>query len=389
MPPFDPQNARPQTIAAQALRQNESAAERRFITPPIDISATYERDADNAYSTGYCYGRDDNATIRHCQEVLTRLENGASAAIFGSGMAAATTAFLALPRPAHIIVPQIMYWCLRDWLKHDALSHGLLVSFADMCDPGAVHAAIRPGVTKMIWAETPSNPLWGITDIKACAKLAHDAGAILVVDSTAATPVLTRPIELGADAVMHSATKYLNGHSDVIAGALVFAHDSDFAREVRRLRRSHGAILSPRDGALLLRGMRTVHLRVAQQCQSAMMIAAHFSSHHAVSTVLYPGLDTHPGHEIAKAQMNGGFGGMLSIRIKAGEVAAIAVAANVKLWRRATSLGSVESLIEHRASIEGPGTPCPPDLLRLSTGIEAPQDLIADLESALDAVPSG
>ncbi len=383
--PFDPLKAKPSTIAAQALRRHETTAERRRITPPIDISTTYERDADNAYSSGYCYGRDDNATIRHGEEVLARLEGGATAALFGSGMAAAITAFLALPRPAHIIVPKVMYWCLRDWLKNDAPGHGLEVSFADMSDLDQLRGALRPGATKMIWIETPSNPLWGITDIAGCTAIAHEAGAIVAADSTVTTPVLTRPIELGVDVVMHSATKYLNGHSDVIAGALVFAKDDAFAAEARRLRKALGAVLSPRDGALLLRGMRTLHLRVAQQCQSAMTLARHFSNHTAIAQVLYPGLETHRGHDLAAKQMHGGFGGMLSVRVKAGEAAAIAAAAQVKLWRRATSLGSVESLIEHRASIEGAGSPCPPDLLRLSTGIEAVEDLIADLESALDA----
>ena len=372
---------RPQTIAAQALADHVTGG--NAIIQPIDITTTYERDPDNAYSSGYCYARCDNATIRQGEDVLTRLENGATALLFGSGMAAATTAFLALPRPAHVIAPTVMYWALRHWLANDAPLHGIEVSFADMRDLDAIRAATCPGRTKMIWIETPANPTWDIIDIAACATIAHEAGAVIGVDSTVSTPVLTQPIALGADVVMHSATKYLNGHSDVLAGALVFAKNHTYSNKAQRLRKSLGAMLSPRDGALLLRGMRTLHLRVTHQCHSALTIARHFNSHHAISSVLYPGLETHRGHDLARRQMSGGFGGMLSIRIRAGEAAAVNVAANVKLWRRATSLGGVESLIEHRASIEGDGTPCPVDLLRLSVGVEAVSDLIDDLESAL------
>jgi cystathionine gamma-synthase len=237
----------------------------------------------------------------------------------------------------------------------------------------------------MIWLETPANPLWTISDIKGAADIARGAGAVLAVDSTVATPVLTRPIEHGADLVMHSATKYLNGHSDVIAGALAFARRDDYFERAVRVRKMLGGILGPLEAFLLLRGMRTLHVRVARQCETALALARHFERDPRVSHVLYPGLAGAADHGLAKRQMAGGFGGMLSIRVRGGEAAAIRTAANVRIWKRATSLGGVESLIEHRASIEGPGTPCPSDLLRLSAGLEDVGDLIADLDRALGA----
>jgi cystathionine gamma-synthase len=225
--------------------------------------------------------------------------------------------------------------------------------------------------------------LWGISDIDGAARIAHAAGALLVVDSTCATPVFTRPLTLGADVVMHSATKYLNGHSDVLAGALCFAREDGLVSRVRRIRQSHGLILHPFEAFLLTRGLRTLHLRVRAAAANALELANRLSNHAAVSAVLYPGLPHHPGHEVARRQMPGGFGGMLSIRVRGGAAAAIAAAARVALWKRATSLGGVESLIEHRASIEGAGSPCPPDLLRLSAGIEDVEDLWRDIDRAL------
>ncbi len=252
----------------------------------------------------------------------------------------------------------------------------------------ALRAAVRPAATRLVWAETPANPLWSMTDIAGAAEIAHQAGALLAVDSTTATPVLTRPIELGADIVMHSATKYLNGHSDVIAGALTTARDDEFWQRLVAGRSSGGAILGSLEAYLLLRGMRTLHLRVERACHSAMRLAEAMAANPNVAEVLYPGLPSHPGHAIAARQMAGGFGGMLSIRVSGGEAAAIAAAAQVEVWKRATSLGGVESLIEHRASIEGAGSPVPSDLLRLSVGIEDPGDLIADLEAALSRARS-
>ena len=276
-----------------------------------------------------------------------------------------------------------MYWSLRKWLGGMAARWGLSVDFVDMSDLEALTGAVQPGRTKLVWIETPANPLWTITDIAAAAEIAHGCGAFLAVDSTVATPVLTRPLAHGADFVMHSATKYLNGHSDVIAGALVAARDDDFWQRVRAVRAEVGGVLGPFEAAQLLRGMRTLYLRVERSCASAQTIAERLAGHDAVAEVLYPGLARHRGHTVAARQMQGGFGGMLSIRVKNGAEAAIGVAARVRIWKRATSLGGVESFIEHRASIEGPDTPVPDDLLRLSVGVEDPQDLIADLEQAL------
>jgi cystathionine gamma-synthase len=371
----------PETIAAQAGGIVDAAT--GAVVPPIHVATTFVRDADNQYRRGYCYGRSDNATVRQVEDVLTGLEQGGATLMFASGMAAAATTFLALERPAHIVAPMAMYWGLRQWLAEDAPDHGIEATFVDAGDPTALRAAIRPERTRLVWMETPSNPLWTVTDIAEVARIAHAAGALLAVDSTVPTPVLTRPIGLGADLVLHSATKYLNGHSDVVAGAIVFAHAGAAFERAARLRTMLGSILGSFEAALLLRGMRTLHVRVRHQCASAMTIARHFRHHPAIERVLYPGLPTHPGHAIAARQMNGAFGGMLSMRLKGGEAAAIASAAAMQVWKRATSLGGVESLVEHRSSIEGAGSPCPSDLLRFSVGLEDVGDLIADIEQSL------
>jgi cystathionine gamma-synthase len=331
------------------------------------------------------YARADNPAFDQAEQVLCALEGGVQALVFSSGMAAATAVFLALAPGDHVVVPKVMYWSLRNWLTGFASGWGLEVELVDATDPAALRAAIRPGKTRLVWIETPANPLWTVTDIAAAAEAAHAAGALLAVDSTVATPILTRPLALGADLVMHAATKYLNGHSDVIAGALVTRADDAHWQRVRQVRAQVGATLGSFEAFLLVRGMRTLHLRVRAACRSAERIAARFARHPQVAAVLYPGLPDAAGHAVAQAQMNGGFGAMLSIRVHGGEAAAIAVAARVALWKRATSLGGTESLIEHRASVEGAGSPVPTDLLRLSVGLEHVDDLIADLEQALAA----
>jgi cystathionine gamma-synthase len=371
------------TLLAQAMGKVD--AQTKGVVPPIHVTTTFVRDVDNQYRTGNIYGRPDNDTVREGEAIVAMLEGAAEAMLFGSGMSAATAIFLALAPGDHIVAPKVMYWSMRNWLANDAAAWGIEADFADMSDLAALRAALRPGQTKIVWAETPGNPLWTITDIEQAAAIAHTAGAKLCVDSTGATPILTQPLALGADIVMHSATKYLNGHSDVIAGALATAAPDTFWARVRRVRATLGQILGPFEAFLLMRGMRTLDLRVRAASASAMQLATRLTNHESVAEVLYPGLETHPGHATAARQMQGGFGGMLSIRVRSGETAAIATAARTKLWKRATSLGGVESLIEHRASIEGQGTPCPPDLLRLSTGIEDPADLYADLDGALRA----
>lgn len=380
---MDPKQVKPASAAAQALGWIDEKT--RAVSPAIHTSTTYLRDEDNQYRSGRGYIRADNPSFDQAEALLNHLEGGAGAMLFSSGMAAATAVFMALKPGDHVVVPKVMYWGLRSWLQGFAREWGLDVELVDTTDQAALGRAIRPGRTKLIWIETPANPTWVITDIAATAKLARAAGARLAVDSTVATPVLTQPIKLGADLVMHAATKYLNGHSDVLAGALVTARDDDGWKRLKAIRHDMGATLGSFEAWLLLRGMRTLFVRVAAASRAAQRIAEHFAGHPKVEAVLYPGLSSVEGHAIAAREMTGGFGGMLSLRVKGGEAAAIAVAARVKLWKRATSLGGVESLIEHRASVEGPGSPVPPSLLRLSVGLEDPDDLIADLEEALAA----
>jgi cystathionine gamma-synthase len=369
------------TLAAQALGRIDETT--RAVVPPIHLATTFERDPDNLYRSGNVYGRPDNETVREAEAVIGALEGAAATLVYGSGMSAAIALFLSLGPGAHVMAPGVMYWALRAWLVNEAPKFGISVDFVDTEDLAVLERAIRPGATKLVWLETPSNPLWGVSDIEAAARVAHAAGAALAVDSTCATPILTRPIALGADVVMHSATKYLNGHSDVIAGALGFARDDPLSAGARKIRQAHGLILHPFEAFLLTRGLRTLDLRVRAASENAMELANRLSNHAAVSAVLYPGLPHHPGHNVAARQMKGGFGGMLSIRVRGGAEAAIATAARVRLWKRATSLGGVESLIEHRASIEGAGSPCPPDLLRLSAGVEDVEDLWRDIDDAL------
>jgi cystathionine gamma-synthase len=380
----DARRVRPQTLAAQAL--GWIAEPHKEVVPPVHVSTTYLREPDNSYPTGRVYSRDHNPTYEQAEALLAELEGGQACKLFASGLAAATSVFLALKPGDHVVVPEIMYWALRGWLVDYAMPRGLAVDFVANGDLAAIEKAIRPGTTKLVWLETPANPTWACTDIAGAAQLAHDAGAALAVDSTCATPVLTRPIGLGADIVMHSATKFLNGHSDVIAGALVTADaDSALWAEIARVRNQGGAVLGPFEAWLLLRGMRTLYVRVDAICRTAQKVAAHFESHPAVRAVLYPGLASHPTHDIAQRQMSEGYGGMMAIRMAAGAAKAVSVAAHTRLFKRATSLGSVESLIEHRASIEGPDTPVPADLLRISIGLEHADDLIADLERAMAA----
>jgi len=314
--------------------------------------------------------------------VIAALEGAHEAALFGSGMAAATALIFALPAPSHIVASQLMYWAFRHWLTNDAPRFGHRIDFVDSTNLDAVRAAVKPGTTNLVYIETPGNPLWTISDIAGIAEIAHAAGAMLAVDSTVATPVFTQPLSLGADIVMHSASKYLNGHSDVIAGALATARADDAWQRLKAVRTQHGAILGPFEAWMLLRGLRTLDVRVRTEAASAMLLADRLNGHPHIAGVLYPGLPTHPGHAVAVRQMSG-FGAMLSIRVNGGERAAIAAAAHVELWKRATSLGGVESLIEHRASVEGTDSPCPADLLRLSVGREDPNDLYTDLDRAL------
>lgn len=376
-----PSSLQPATALAQALGYLDPTT--GAVVPPIQPSTTYERGPDNRLLSGRLYSRADNPNYDGVEALLSHLEGGAASAVFSSGMAAATAVFQALRPGDHVLVPQVIYWALRNWLVGWATDWGLQVESVDMTDLARVRAALRPGQTRLVWVETPANPTLTVSDIAALAALAHDHGARLAVDSTFATPLLTRPLALHADLVMHSATKYLNGHSDVIAGALTTRVVDEAWQRILRVRVQAGSVLGPFEAWLLLRGMRTLHVRVPAQCRSALAVAAHFERHPAIVAALYPGLPSFPGHEIAVRQMHLGFGGMLSLRVRGGAEGALAALGRLRLWKRATSLGGVESLVEHRASVEGPQSTTPPDLLRMSVGLEDTGDLIADLDQAL------
>ena len=372
----------PETLNAQALRQIDAGT--GGITPAIFPSTTYVRDENYALiDPQHSYGRDENPGFVVAEQVLARLEGGEAALLFSSGMSAAMAIVQSLKPGDRVVAPRIMYWGLRKWLVTFCDQWGLTLDLFDPADPDALIRTVEGGKTKLLWIESPCNPTWDVIDIAAAADAAHEAGATLVVDSTVATPVLSQPIRLGADVVVHSATKYLNGHCDVVAGAVVTAREDEFWEDIRRVRLHGGAILGTFEAWLLHRGMRTLFLRVHKASESALAIARHFEGHPALKAVLYPGLPCHPGHEIAKRQMDGGFGGMLSLRVNGDAERALDIVKRCEVFTRATSLGGVESLIEHRYSIEGEGSPIPKDLVRLSIGIEDVEDLIADLEQAL------
>jgi cystathionine gamma-synthase len=380
------QGLSPETLAAQASGERDPAS--GALVPPIHPSTIYEANPDGTAHAGIAYTRADNPTYDHAERLLAALEGGATCMLFASGSAAATAVFQSLLPGDHVLVSRILYWGIRRWLAEFGIAWGLDVEFVDTSDVAAVRRAMRPGRTRLLWLETPANPTWDIVDLTAVAEIAHEAGARVAADNTVATPVLTRPIEFGADLVVHSATKYLNGHSDVLAGAVVTARRDPFSERIRSWRRNAGCVPGPFEAWLLQRGMRTLFVRVRHASGTAMRLARHFEGHSALRALLYPGLPSHPGHETAARQMVGGFGGMLSIRLAGGESAALAVLAALKVFKRATSLGGVESLVEHRRSTEGASSPVPEDLLRLSVGLEAAEDLIDDLETALDTARS-
>lgn len=379
-------NYRPATVAAQASgwADEDGAAPGGAISPSLHPSTTFLRRPAGPSPSRFSYARDTNPSYEQPERLLAELEGGVEALLFGSGMAAATAILLALEPGARVLAPQVMYWGLRQWLSEAHRAGTLQVEFLPNGDLTALAAALQDGrtPTRLVWLETPANPSWEITDIAAAADLAHRAGALVAVDSTVATPVLTRPLRLGADLAMHSASKYLNGHSDVIAGAVVTAAVNPFWQRLRQVRQGNGAVLGSFEAWLLLRGMRTLFLRVRAACASAAKLAAALDDQPGVQ-VLYPGLKHHPGHAVAARQMDGGFGAMLSLRVGGGAERAQAVADRTRLWKQATSLGGVESLIEHRAAVEGPDSPVADDLLRLSVGVEDADDLLADLCQAL------
>jgi len=372
----------PETRNAQALRQIDSMA--GGLSPGIHPSTTYVRDENYQLTDArHSYGRDENPGFAVAENVLAALEGGSAALLFSSGTSAAMAVVQSLQPGDRIVAPKIMYWALRNWLITFCEKWGLQFDLFDPADPNALARTVQEKKTKLVWIESPCNPTWDVIDIAAAADIAHAAEAYLVVDSTVTTPVLTQPIKHGADIVVHSATKYLNGHCDVVAGVVITAKEDKLWESICQIRVQAGAILGSFEAWLLQRGMRTLFLRVHKASESALAIARHFEGHASLESVLYPGLPNHPGHEIARRQMAGGFGGMLSLRVKGDEETALAIVKRCKVFTRATSLGGVESLIEHRYSIEGANSPIPKDLVRLSVGIESVDDLIADLEQAL------
>ncbi len=372
----------PETVNAQALRQIDSMT--GGLTPAIFPSTTYVRDKNyQLIDSRHSYGRDENPGFAVAEQVLAELEGGVAALLFSSGMAAAMAIVQSLEPGDRVVAPKIMYWGLRKWLIRFCAQWGLGLDLFDPADSDALARTVAKGKTRLLWMESPCNPTWDVIDIAATAEVAQAVGATLVVDATVATPVLMQPIKQGADLVVHSATKYLNGHCDVIAGAVVAARQDGLWERIRDVRLQGGAIIGSFEAWLLQRGMRTLFLRVHKASESALAIARYFEGHQALKAVLYPGLPNHPGHQIAKRQMSGGFGGMLSLRVKGDAQKALDIVKRCRVFTRATSLGGVESLIEHRYSIEGENSPIPKDLLRLSIGIESVDDLIADLEQAL------
>ena len=354
------------------------------VVPQVDASTTFARDENyELISPDHSYGRDQNPSYEVAESMLNRLEGGAGALLFSSGMAAAATVIQGLKPGDHIVAPKVMYWGLRNWMESFCGKWGIELDQFDSSDPDDLADKVQAGRTALVWIETPCNPTWDIIDIETAAAVAHGAGARLAVDSTVATPVHTKPIDFGADIVMHSATKYLNGHGDVVAGALVTADQDAFWDELRHIRAEVGAIPGSFEAWLLQRGMRTLFLRVRNASRAALEIASHFEGHPGLETVLYPGLESHPGPEIAKKQMHDGFGGRLSICVNGGEREALEFVKKLNVFIRATSLGGIESLVEHRYSIEGPSSPIPRNLVRLSIGAESVEDLVADLDQAL------
>lgn len=355
------------------------------VAPPIVLSTTFVREPDGTFPRGYIYTRENNPNREALENHLAQLEGGVGAITFSSGQAAAMSIIHTLSPGDHIIAPSEMYYGVRKIIRSLYGRWGVSADFVDMRDIINVKKAFRPQ-TRLVWMETPSNPGLHITDIRTVAMLAREHNALSVCDNTW-SPLIQRPLELGCDMVIHSSTKYFGGHSDVLGGVVICRDNNGVFEQIHEMQTVGGAVPSPFDCWLLLRSLSSLPHRLRAQYTSAAVLANALQGHRALEAVHYPGLSIHPHHDIARQQMNrfgdGYFGGMLSIQIRGGAAEAMAVAAKVQLFTRATSLGGVESLIEHRASVEGPDTPTPSNLLRLSIGLEHPDDLLADLQQAL------
>ena len=377
----------PATRAVQALRHVDERT--GAVTPAIELSSTFARDADYAPRQSYIYARDGGPTVEHAEAVLADLDGAAGTLVFASGMAALVALMETLRTGDHVAAPRSIYHGAIAWLVRLGQRRGIETTFFDATEPGALEAALRPGRTRLVWIESPTNPMWDVIDIAASAEAAHAAGARLAVDCTVAPPCTTLALGLGADFAFHSGTKYFGGHSDLTAGVLGVARRDEIWTELRTVRSMMGSVIAPFEAWLLIRGLRTLYLRYERASANALAVATWLESRRGVARVLYPGLPDHPGHEIAKRQMTGGFGGMLSALVAGGEAQARDVARFVEVFIPATSLGGVESLIEHRRTVEGPDSVTPATLLRLSIGIETVADLIADLDQAMERAGCG
>jgi cystathionine gamma-synthase len=369
-----------ETIAIHAGRAPDPAT--GALREPIHLATTFERAADGSYPQGYSYARSDNPNRAALERAVAALEAGREAVAFASGSAATLAAFSLCASGGRVVCSSDCYHGTAKQLREILPRWGARAEFVDTTDLDAVRRALEPGAT-LLWVETPSNPLLRVSDLAALAELAHGRGALLACDNTFASPVLQRPFELGADLVMHSTTKYLGGHSDVLGGVVVLRETAATLESLRLFQSAGGGVPSPFDCWLLLRSLCTLPLRVRQQSANALAVARSLESHPRVARVHYPGLERHPGHALATRQMHGGYGAVVSFELPGGAAEALAVVARARLFTRATSLGGVESLIEHRASVEGPQSQTPQGLIRLSIGLENAEDLVADLGQAL------
>jgi len=369
-----------ETLAVHAGAKAD--AETGAIALPLHLTTTFKHGPAGERISGYEYQRESNPTQDRLEECLAALEGGESALAYASGMASMTGLLESLPTGSHVLIPADCYTGLRFLGREFLNSCGIEAQHVNMTRLDEVRTALRQN-TRLIWAESPSNPLLAISDIATLAEIAHTHGALLACDNTFATPVLQQPLKLGADVVMHSTTKYFGGHSDVLGGALVFARRSEFFNAVAHRRHITGNVAAPFNSWLILRGARSLPARMAWHCANARRVAEFLAGRAEVEAVHYPGLASHPGHAVARKQMSD-FGGMLSVQFKGGREAALRFASRVKLFTNATSLGGVESLIEHRASTEGANPTSPPNLIRISVGLEHPDDLIEDIRQALD-----
>jgi len=351
------------------------------VSTPIYLSSTYKRNNDGTYNNDFVYSRNSNPNRSIIENSIAQLENGEFAFAFSSGMAAVSAVFQSLKGGDHVLIPDDIYFTIKKLLSEVFNRWNLTYDLVDMSNLNAIEKAIKKN-TSLIWVESPSNPQLKISDIVAISKIAHKNKALCAVDNTWATPVFQNPLDLGADMVIHSTTKYFGGHSDVLGGCIVL-NDKALAQTINSIQLLSGAVPAPFDCWLIARGIQTLHLRVSKQSENAFILAKHLEKHLKIEKVLYPGLESHPQHLLAKNQQNGGYGAMLSVLIKGNEKETIEISTKLKYFTLATSLGGVESLVEHRKSVEGENSPTPDNLLRISVGIEHIDDLIADWEQAL------